>query len=117
MEITFSQATLAYQEIIFSWLDEPHVKAFWDNSPAHREDIVHFMKGRETPSNYFDGIFNYWLGFIEADPYAFLLTSPYTEDQQMTALHSAHLSRTGRTYSIDFCIGNSAYLGKGHCQV
>jgi hypothetical protein len=33
--------------------------AFWDNSQAHKDDIVHFVEGRKTPSPYLEGKYIY----------------------------------------------------------
>ncbi len=112
--IKFKTASFAYKDTIFRWLDEAHVKEFWDNSQAHRNDIVNFMEGRKTPSSYGIGNFVYWIGLIDDVPYCFLLTSKYENDQlDISELHKRYLSKEGNTYSIDFCIGNRKYLGKG----
>lgn len=37
------------------WLNEPHVQEFWDNTQAHKEDILNFIQGRKTPSQYAEG--------------------------------------------------------------
>lgn len=110
----FEKAALIHKDSIFNWLDTPHVKEFWDNSPEHRADILIFMRGRSEPSPYYDGIFDYWVGFLEEDPYCLLMTSEILADQSdLSDLWSTHLSQTGKTISIDFTIGNEVYVGKG----
>ena len=47
----FEKVTNAHLETIFSWLSEPHVMEFWDNTQAHKDDIVNFAEGRKTPSS------------------------------------------------------------------
>jgi len=37
-DIHFEKAILSHKDIIFEWLDKPHVREFWDNSQAHRDD-------------------------------------------------------------------------------
>jgi len=113
MNISFKKASFEHKDTIFTWLDKLHVKEFWDNSQEHRDDIINFMEGRKTPAPYFKGITDYWVGFIDNDPYCFLLTSVYRKDQELQALHREHLSKIGKTYSIDFCIGDTNHLGKG----
>lgn len=113
MEINFQKANINHQQIIFEWLEEPHVKEFWDNSPEHKDDIINFVNGRNTPSNYFDGIFTYWIGLLEEVPFAFLMTSEVLSTEDIDPLWRAHLSTTGHTYTIDFCIGNKQFLGQG----
>ena len=46
-KITFEKATTTYEEIIFSWLAEPHVQEFWDNSQEHKDDILNFIQGQK----------------------------------------------------------------------
>lgn len=112
--IRFEKASRQHQRTIFKWLDEPHMKEFWDNSQEHKDDIINFINGRVEPSPYFQGIFSYWIGSIEDQPYCFILTSEMRGDQNdLIDLHKVHLSKTGRTITIDFGIGNTAFLGKG----
>jgi RimJ/RimL family protein N-acetyltransferase len=112
--IFFEKASLKYQPIIFEWLAEPHFQEFWDNSQEHKDDIINFINGRKQPSNYFYGTTIYWVGLINDQPFCFLLSDILLAFQKdLSDLHKSHLSRTGNTISIDFGIGNKAYLGKG----
>ena len=61
MKMTFKKVEFKHKDIIFAWLDSAHVKEFWDNSQAHRDDIINFMEGRKTHSPYFKGINDYWI--------------------------------------------------------
>lgn len=113
LSITFEKVNHTHQRMIFEWLAEPHMQEFWDNSPEHKEDIINFINGRVTPSNYFNGIFTYWIGNIDDKPFCFILTAKVNEDDSLPSLLRTYLSKTGATYSLDFGIGNVAYLGKG----
>ena len=113
MNIHFKQATLADKDLIFGWLDKPHVQEFWDNSPGHRTDILNFMNGREEPSTYANGIFTYWVGSLENEPYCLLMTSEASVEDDLPEDWFSHLSKTGKTYTIDFMIGSKQHLGKG----
>jgi RimJ/RimL family protein N-acetyltransferase len=105
--IHFAKANPSHIEVIFGWLQEPHIQKFWDNSQAHKEDILNFIVGRKVPSDYFDGVFEYWIGFMVQDPFAFLMTSYYEDwDRDSLSLH-------GKTLTLDFAIGNVAYLNRG----
>jgi len=112
--IKFIRATLEHRNNIFGWLEEPHVKEFWDVSQGFRDDVLIFMNGRNVPSAYFEGIFEYWIGVIDEDPYCLMMTSE-VESSQVDLLGDwrDNLSKSGKTYSIDFMIGNKKYLGKG----
>ena len=104
----FERLTLPYYEIVLSWLYEPHMQEFWDNSQDHKDDILNFVNGRKSLSTYFNGIFTYWLGFIENNPFAFFLTAAVKKDTSLPHLRAENLSKTGTTYSIDFAIGGPA---------
>src|SRR6056297_3595750 len=113
-KITFEKATIAYKEIIFSWLAGPHVQEFWDNTQEHKDDILNFMGGRLEPSNYYDGKYVYWIALAFGQPYAMLMTIQETIQDDIGELKHSHLSKTGNTYSLDYMIGNTAYIGKGY---
>lgn len=109
----FEKATLAHKDVIFEWLEEPHVREFWDNSPEHCMDIEIFMKGRQEATPYHNGIFDYWVGSIEIMPYCLLMTSTVNPKDDLPEGWGPYLSKTGKTFSIDFMIGNKDYFGKG----
>lgn len=112
-QFEFQKVNSKHKKTIFSWLDKPHVKEFWDNSTEHREDILIFIDGRIKQSNYFDGSFTYWIGSYDDEPFAFIMTAEILDDEDLPLAWKKHLSKKGETYSIDFCIGNEKYLGKG----
>jgi RimJ/RimL family protein N-acetyltransferase len=108
----FEKASLHHQEIIFHWLEEPHIREFWDNSQEHKDDILNFIHGRKQ--HYFYGTTQYWLGYIEDQPFSFILSDPILASQaDTTDLQKKHLSKTGRTIILDFCIGCKEFIGKG----
>lgn len=113
MNIHFEKATLAHRDIIFEWLEEPYVREFWDNSPEHHMDIEIFMKGRQEATPYYNGIFDYWIGSIEDEPYCLLMTSTVNPEDDLPEELDPYFLKTGKTFSIDFMIGNKDYLGKG----
>ncbi len=113
-KITFEKASTAYKEIIFSWLAEPHVQEFWDNTQGHKDDILNFMGGRKEPSDYCDGKYIYWIALDSGKPYAMLMTIQETIQDNIGNLKLVHLSKTGHTYGLDYMIGNTKYIGKGY---
>jgi RimJ/RimL family protein N-acetyltransferase len=113
LKISFKKASLDHKKYVLQWLEEAHIKEFWDSSPEHREDILIFMQGRKEPSPYWNGMFDYWIGLINEEPYCLLMTSEILPTQSdLPEIWKAHLSNTGRTFSIDFMIGNTKYLGQ-----
>ena len=116
-KITFEKATHTHKNAIFEWLDKPHVREFWDNSPEHREDIEIFMDGRIVKTPYFhnDEDFYYWVGSIDNEPYCLVMTSELIPAKCMEegSPYVPFLSKTGKTFSLDFMIGNDKHVGKG----
>jgi RimJ/RimL family protein N-acetyltransferase len=110
--IHFEKTTLSHKDIIFEWLEKPHVREFWDNSQTHRDDILSFINTGNESSNY-KGIFTYWMGSVEEEFYSLLMTSEVTSEDNLPEVWRDHLSKTGKTFSIDFMIGNEKFLGKG----
>lgn len=113
MTFTFEKATFASKDTIFSWLNEPHVQEFWDNSPEHRDDIINFVEGRKTPSSYWNGLFSYWIALSKGTPFCLIMTHPEDESTNPPDYFKPYLSTTGKTFGLDYCIGNPDFLGKG----
>lgn len=113
MHIRFEKASFALKKDIFAWLDEPHMQEFWDNSPEHREDIENFMGGRLTPSNYFDGMFDYWVGFVDDDPYCLIMTHEENLSTNPPLYLKPYITEPGELCCLDFGIGNVNYYAKG----
>lgn len=117
MHIRFEKASLSHLQIIFDWLDEPHVQEFWDNRPEHKDDILNFINGRERSPTYYSGIpITYCVGLLDNEPYAFIMTNERTQETESAEdpwTFRPYLSKNGKTVGIDFCIGNPNFLGKG----
>ncbi len=112
MNIHFEKANMSHLDIIFGWLAEPHIMEFWDNSQEHKDDILNFIQGK--PQTYFSGTTEYWIGFIDNQPYAFVLSNILKKDHEnLSNAHLANISETGHTIALDFGIGNKEYLGRG----
>ena len=112
LKITFEKAGLNHQDIIFRWLSEPHMMEFWDNTQDHKDDILNFINGRKQ--HYFYGTTKYWIGSIDNQAHAFILTDEIKiSEDDLPDLLRENLSKTGNTISLDFGIGNKAFLGNG----
>lgn len=114
MSIHFEKVTQAHLDTIFNWLTEPHIIEFWDNSQAHKDDIINFTLGRKIPSPYCDGKYVYWIASFNNEPFAMLMTIQETHKEDIDQENLSRLSKTGATYGLDFMIGNPQFLGKGH---
>lgn len=109
--ITFEKANLSHEKIIFSWLSEPHMIEFWDNSQEHKDDIVNFIHGRKQ--SYFAGTTQYFVGLIDEEPFAFLLADVLSVSEDLPPIYKVNLSKNGHTIALDFGIGNKNFIGKG----
>ncbi|MFV9936652.1 MAG: hypothetical protein AB8U84_05645 [Rickettsia endosymbiont of Haemaphysalis japonica] len=99
MNIHFEKANFTHKEIIFNWLEESHIKAFWDNSQEHKNDILNFITGRKQ--HYFYGTTNYWIGFINNEPFCFILSDSLEKDHNLSDIQRKYLSKSGHTITLD----------------
>lgn len=113
MNIQFEKVSSKHKAAIFTWLEEQHVKEFWDNSPEHKYDILNFINGRKEPSTYAGGQYSYWVGIIDRKPYSLIMAIKENSSEARPQIKNDHLSKTGTTYSIDYMIGDKHYFGKG----
>lgn len=113
MLITFKKAAPEHKQQVLSWLDKPYVQEFWDNSLGHRTDLAIFMDGRKEPSPYYDGIFDYWIGLADDQPFSLIMSAGVSAEDDVPELWKANLSESGNTVSLDFLIGEQAFLAKG----
>jgi RimJ/RimL family protein N-acetyltransferase len=104
---------LKCRDVIYEWLEHSHVKEFWDNSQDFKDDLLIFINGRKSHSSYFNGIFTYWIGKTNGEPYCLVMTSEVVLNESLPQVWKDNISGSGKTYTIDFCIGNKNYLGKG----
>ena len=112
MNISFKKARAEHTNIIFEWLAESHMIEFWDNSQEHKDDILNFIHGKKQ--HYFAGTTKYWVGYINDDPYSFILSDILEKHQNdLSEVHRKNMSESGTTISLDFGIGNKKYLGQG----
>lgn len=109
--ITFKKANTSHIDIIFSWLKEPHMMEFWDNSTEHKEDILNLIHGRKQ--HYFYGTTIYWIGSIDEEPFCFMLSDALLAEQDLPDTYRKNMSLDGHTIGLDFGIGNKMFLGKG----
>lgn len=114
MNITFVKANLSHIDTLLKWLSEPHIQEFWDNSNGHKDDIINFVEGRKTPSNYADGKYVYWIASFNGEPFAMLMTIQETLYSKINQEKIEHLSKTGHTYNLEYMIGNTKFFGKGY---
>lgn len=110
----FEKVTKAHLDIIFSWFAQPFIQEFWDNTQAHKDDIVNFVNGRKEPLNYCDGKYVYWIASHENHPFAMLMTIRETAEDHIDDIKLHYLSKTGHTYGIEYMIGDKNYIGKGY---
>lgn len=84
---------------------------FWDNTQEHKDDILNFVHGKKQ--YYFYGTTKYWIGLIDNEPYCFILSDAFLEDQDLSDTHRKHMSKFGHTIGLDFGIGNTKFLNHG----
>lgn len=113
MNITFEKVTSQHLKVIFGWLAQDFIQEFWDNSQAHKDDIITFVEGRKNPSPYCEGKYVYWIAKNCHVPFALLMTIQETFQDDIDPVKKERLSKTGHTYSVDYMIGDQNFFGKG----
>ena len=104
-KIIFKKLDKENYKTLKEWWHSERVRKFWDNSPEMEEDVDNYViKGQKT---YYD----YYIGLYEGVPYALVMTSEQTKDD-FYKYYKDYLSKTGKTYAIDFMIGNDDFIGK-----
>lgn len=103
--ITFRLATNTDKALIHTWWNKPHVREFWDNSASMWQNAENYL------DNGVKDIFDYWIGFYDDVPFALVMSS--VMDKDAPAIYQPHCAENGITRSIDFMIGDEAYIGKG----
>lgn len=112
MNITFKKASPEHEALIMGWLVEPHMIEFWDNTQEHKDDILNFIYGRAQ--TYFGGGFTYWVGYLDDEPHAFILSEElHRGTKDLPTIHYQHMSEQGMSVGLDFGIGNPSFIGKG----
>ncbi len=109
-KITFKLATKGDKELVHSWYDKPHVKEYWDNSKEMWNNFKSYLQGDKE-------LFDYWICSYDKKPYGLILTSDAAESDPKTKKQLEHfipwIEPEGKTLTIDFLIGEEAFLGKG----
>ncbi|HQY22392.1 MAG TPA: GNAT family N-acetyltransferase [Gammaproteobacteria bacterium] len=114
MNIQFEKASARHIDTIFGWLSEVYVQAFWDNTQAHKDDILNFIGGRTQPSSYADGKYVYWIASDNGYPFAMFMTIQATLEDHVNDIKLMYLSKTGHSYGIEYMIGDQGYFDKGY---
>lgn len=108
MTFTFKPVDIAHRALVHSWLKQPHV-AEWFNGEGLESTLSHldqFLEGTVS--------WQYWLGFDEDHPFAFLITSSVDKPHDPLGRWCVE---EGEAITLDVLIGDPAYLGKGHAPI
>lgn len=103
-QFAFELATIKHQELILSWLQQPHVMQWFcgqglENTIKQLDAFIH----GSSP-------WQYWLAFDQNHPFVLLITSSVNKpNDELTRW----CSESGDAITLDILIGDSNYLGKG----
>jgi len=113
MNINFLPLSEAHFSLLLKWLEEPHIKAWWDHDINYTEDLVKekytsYVKGyklengeKKVIHSYIIYVDNNPIGYIQIyNAYDFTRNKPLIDLLKSLA-------------AIDFFIGNIDYIGKG----
>lgn len=109
-KITFKKAVKKDRSVVRQWLDNPHMKEYWDNSQEMWDNFESYLNGKKI-------LFDYWICLYDQEPYGLIMTSDASEADPRTGKQADHLipwvEPEGMTLTIDFAIGEESFLGKG----
>lgn len=100
----FRPVDKAHRALVHSWLKKPYVAKWF------------YGQGLQNTINHLDDFLNssskgqYWLGYDQNRPFAFLITSSIEKPSDML---SKWCSKEGAAITLDLLIGEADYLGKG----
>ena len=102
-EITFVPLAPEHLELLHGWLQQPHVREFWDDGHRTREQVQ---------SHYFDPVRDA-LAFVVSlndRPAGYLQTFRVSTDSEYRQWRSPR----GETWGLDLLLGAAADTGQGH---
>lgn len=109
-KIFFRAAKKADLELLRAWFNKSHVKKYWDNSTEMWENVESYLSGNKV-------LYDYWIGLYENISFSLIITSDASEnDPEAPGCNNSLLpfvEPIGKTWTIDFMIGEEAFLGKG----
>jgi len=105
-DVSFFHPQPSQYDLIYHWFTKPHVNEFFDAPKTERAipDLKNYLQGRAyfwTP----------WLAAYQGKPFAYFMTARVRKNE--TDIWAKWREKKGRTYSLDFLIGEEAFLGKG----
>ena len=107
MKIEFIKAKKSHLELVKEWWNKPHIAEWLDMSETMWNNFADYvLKGKKD-------LYDYWIGLCDGIPYSLLLTSEIVETELFDDEEHLRAAIEGKTYSIDFMIGNEEFLGKG----
>ena len=103
-KISFHKAGPADGDVLLGWLDQPHVREFWDLSDEGRANLPGYSQGTKD-------VFDYWVGEIDGSPFCQMMTTDARDGEPRHL--TPYLSPNGTTWTVDFMIGGPAHVGRG----
>ena len=112
--ISFNKACKADTNLLKQWFQKPHVQKFWDNSPEMWQNVESYLNGHKV-------LYDYWIGSLAGQPFCLVITSDASDDDSETDSAAPGSDNSlqeycephGKTWTVDFMIGEEAFLGKG----
>ena len=100
-DLCFIPLTSDYLQILYVWLQKPHVREFWDDGNRSLEQVKrHYFEPESDLQRY--------LGIFQKTPIAYLQTYEIPKSG-----HASSEWASDQTVGIDFFIGEESFLGRG----
>ena len=113
MNISFTSLSQSHFSLLLKWLEEPHVKAWWDRDINYTEDLVKekytsYTQGYKLENGVKKAIHSFVI-YIGNNPIGYIQiynAYDFTRNQPLLDLPKS-------LAAIDFFIGDADYIGKG----
>lgn len=111
-EIKTCKLSSEYQSIVANWLEQPHVRQHYYGQGLENtyQNLDLYYRGINDNGDY---QFDFWLAFINDDPFGFMMTSPITGPTDSDDDYNKWYVEGKKIFTLDVLIGPTQYLGKG----
>ncbi len=97
----FYPLTIPYLKLMHQWLQEPHVRAFWDDGDRTLDQVrAHYFRPRSVEQ---------YLILYQKQPIGYIQADPIQGNHELVKFRV----KDEETYGIDLFIGEAEHIGKG----
>ena len=108
-KITFRKAKKTDKKLLKEWFHKEHVKKFWHHSSEMWGQCESYLDGDAH-------LLDYSICSYDAKPYGLIITGDVSKSESRDPI-VPWIETDGKTLTLDFMIGEKAFLGKGLAEI